>query len=470
MSVSDDEPPAPPPVNRSAPARRRRPKSSGSGLRAELLRGGAGTFALQIGSAGLTVGSAVLLARLLGAEEYGAYTFAIAITGLLGLPATLGLPELAVREIAKHRAREEWAHVRGFVRWAIRTVAIASVSVAVIAAFAFGSGAAPAETRTAVLLALPIVPLVTGVRLAGAILRGLRQVVLGQVNETVVRPAAVILAVLVAYAIAGEALDAGHAALAHVAAVAVTLAVAIAMVAPRFPERALVVSPALNARGWVVAGLPMLFIGAMHVIILNTDVVMLGALESAESAGIYRVASRGSQTVVFVLSAAGAVLQPVVASLYARGEVARLQRILTRSVRLVVLVSLPIALTLIVFGDPLIRFVFGGEFEEGGSALAILAGGQLVNAAVGSAGLLLTMTGHERETAVGLAVGAVGNVVLNAALIPPFGLEGAAVATASSILVWNLILVVRARRVLGIDTTILGGLVAKRAGAGHGGT
>jgi O-antigen/teichoic acid export membrane protein len=47
------------------------------------------------------------------------------------------------------------------------------------------------------------------------------------------------------------------------------------------------------------------------------------------------------------------------------------------------------------------------------------------------------------------------NVLLSLALIPPFGLIGAAIATAFSTIAWNLAALVFVRRKLGVNPTIL---------------
>jgi O-antigen/teichoic acid export membrane protein len=48
------------------------------------------------------------------------------------------------------------------------------------------------------------------------------------------------------------------------------------------------------------------------------------------------------------------------------------------------------------------------------------------------------------------------NVLLNALLIPRFGVLGAATATAVTNLIWNLVLLRSVRTVLKIDSTALG--------------
>ena len=114
-------------------------------------------------------------------------------------------------------------------------------------------------------------------------------------------------------------------------------------------------------------------------------------------------------------------------------------------------------------GDSIIRvtFVFGAAYGGSGAALGILAIGQLCDAAFGSVVFLLNMTGHERDTVRGLSIGVVVNALLNLALIPLFGINGAAAATALTLLIWNVLLWRAVRRRLGIDSTALGLRVAR---------
>ena len=99
--------------------------------------------------------------------------------------------------------------------------------------------------------------------------------------------------------------------------------------------------------------------------------------------------------------------------------------------------------------------LFGPEFTRGYWALAILTVGQLVNASVGSVGFLMSMTGHQREAARVFAGAAVLNVVLNASLIPLWGINGAAIATATTTIIWNVALALYVWRRLGVRATIV---------------
>jgi O-antigen/teichoic acid export membrane protein len=70
--------------------------------------------------------------------------------------------------------------------------------------------------------------------------------------------------------------------------------------------------------------------------------------------------------------------------------------------------------------------------------------------------MLLVMTGQPRQAAKWLAASALVNVGLNLALIPSFGVEGAAFATAISIVFWNVALVREIRKRLGVSIGLFG--------------
>ncbi len=52
--------------------------------------------------------------------------------------------------------------------------------------------------------------------------------------------------------------------------------------------------------------------------------------------------------------------------------------------------------------------------------------------------------------------GVLTNVILNALLIPRWDIAGAAIATGTSLILWNVLLVILVRRRLGVDATAIG--------------
>jgi O-antigen/teichoic acid export membrane protein len=99
--------------------------------------------------------------------------------------------------------------------------------------------------------------------------------------------------------------------------------------------------------------------------------------------------------------------------------------------------------------------LFGDEFTAGRLSLAILCGAYLVNAAMGTSGYLLIMTKHEHAAAVAFGCSAAINVLGNFLLIPVWGINGAATATALSVVFVSVAFAILTSRKLGIQPTVL---------------
>ncbi|WP_196259680.1 flippase [Pelagibacterium limicola] len=433
---------------------------SGQGLKGQLLRGGVGSVAIKIGSTLLNVGLAIVLARALGAEGFGVYSFVFALITIMAIPAQMGLPNLVVRETAKAQAGENWGLMKGLWRWSsLMALGMSAVLMAIGALAAWIFAANLPEGGIAVFYwGLVLVPLVALGNLRGAALRGLRHVVQGQLPEFILRPAFLIGLVLAAhFGLSARALTASDAMMLHaVASLMAFMIGAWLLLRARPVELKAAQNPEVHTRLWLASAVPLAMIAGMNQLITNTDVVMLGFFKAHADVGYYKIAVQGAVLVALVLSAANLVVMPHIARLYAQGDLKRLQRVATTSARSTAMFSLPAFLVIVVFGREIIGILFGNEFEPGYTALVILACGQLINALASSVGPLLSMSGHERHLSQVLFAMVGLNMALNYALIPMFGITGAALATATTIATKNLILWGVVRRHLGIDASALG--------------
>jgi len=151
-----------------------------------------------------------------------------------------------------------------------------------------------------------------------------------------------------------------------------------------------------------------------------------------------------------VLSSINQIFAPTISDLHTRGEISMLGRLFQSLTKWAIGLTLPLAMVVIVFARPLMG-IFGTEFERGWPILVIGTLGQLVNCGVGSVGYLLLMSGNEKRLIRIQTAMAVVMVVCSAALIPVFGILGAAAAAAITnigVNFWNLLEV---RRTLGIS-------------------
>lgn len=248
----------------------------------------------------------------------------------------------------------------------------------------------------------------------------------------------------------------------------VALAAGIYFIAKQFPG--LVDSrlkPVFVFKELISYSVPLVFTGFLIFCIQWSDLLMLGAMDSVLSVGVYRAASQIPVFLGLILSAFNSIYAPVIAEMHHNGLNERLEAMFKATARWVFFFSLPAAI-MIVFSTREIMGIFGAEFTgHGALVLIVLTAAQVVNCAAGGVGYTLIMTGRQKLEMVNSLVLIFLNIALNYTLIPSYGPLGAAIATGISIVAINLIRVAEILVILKIHplswnqlTTILCGLVA----------
>ena len=179
---------------------------------------------------------------------------------------------------------------------------------------------------------------------------------------------------------------------------------------------------------------------------------MLGLLGSEKEVGAYRVAVQLSMLVIFALSVVNQVIQPSLSRLHAQGDMLAFQKLVADSSVWMFIGTLIPAVGLAFAAPQVLEIVFGAEYRAAAPALQILIFGQVINVFFGSVGTILNMTGLEKEATRGMIIAVVINLALDVLLIPLMGLTGAALASALTIAIWNLILRHYVKIRLGIES------------------
>jgi O-antigen/teichoic acid export membrane protein len=425
----------------------------------ELARRLVGAGSIKVGNTVLTFAVSVLLARSLGPEGFGKYSFALSVVALLGTLAHAGLPVLLLREVARYHFQHQWNLLKGVIRSANYATLVISLMVVLIA-FAIVSQwpsdayEPPSGDFLTFGIALTLVPLMAFGALRGATLRALHELVRGQAPEFVLRP--LFLATFLLFATSIDSLTVPNAVGLHAAAALITFLISSWIVRAVMPHEASAASPSYELRRWATSAFPFAVLYAVQVLNAQIGITALGFLATDEEVGRFRVALQCSQLASFALAAMNMALAADIPRLHAAGDKQRLQAILSRSSKLVLLTTVPVTALMIAFGRELLEGIFGESFVPAHSALVVLCVGHTVAAAIGSVNLLLNMTGHERDTAMAFGMAATLNVALCIGAIPVFGVLGAAVASSTAQVLWTVLLHHKADQRLGIRAFAFG--------------
>lgn len=201
-------------------------------------------------------------------------------------------------------------------------------------------------------------------------------------------------------------------------------------------------------RSITVLSFPMFLTAGLQFISGQTDIFMLGMLTTEDQVGIYSIVFSLSMLTSFVLASINSMAAPKFSELYHQGKMDDLKHVAQKSTKMIFWISLPIMLVLILFGK-FILAIYGQEFMLGYMALVFITIGQFINAASGSVGYFLNMTGHQKVFQNIILIAAIVNVVLNYVLIPKYGINGAAFATLVSTIFWNIVASVYVKNIFG---------------------
>lgn len=435
-----------------------RQEALGQGLAGQLLRGGIGAAAVKVASLAFTFAVTIVLARALGAQEFGLYSFIIALVTVMAVPSQFGLPSLVLRETARSVATDDYGRLLGSWRWSSRItflMSLAVIALGLIAAVVLGS-TVPALQSTAYRFGLLLIPLLSLGALRAGALRGLGKVVQGLLPELVLIPALLVVFMGTVWLVSPASLDATSAMAAHALAAGAAFLIGLAFLYRGRPKALTSdIEPIYDLEGWRNSALPMAIIMGVGVLFRHTDTVMLGLLTTEEHVGVYRVASQWAWLVTFGSQIVNFAIPPFIARFYAQDDSRRLQTIAKRAGAAGALSSLPPLLVFVLAGKPVISFALGPSYEGAYLPLVILATGQFASVLMGSCGTLLAMTNYERDTATVLGVSVLANIGLNALFIPLWGPLGAAMVSAAVLFGYNVVLRKIVRLRLGIEPSVL---------------
>jgi O-antigen/teichoic acid export membrane protein len=164
---------------------------------------------------------------------------------------------------------------------------------------------------------------------------------------------------------------------------------------------------------------------------------MIGYFLESSDVGVYSVAVRIAGMAVFLLSAANTIFGPTISELTEKDQFKTLERLLKSISKIIFAFSLNFLLFVIIYNQEILT-VFGEEYIVGDLVLIILTFGQFINASVGPTGTILIMSGKQKFEVFNSVAICILNIILNIILIPRLGISGAAIATASSIVIINI--------------------------------
>lgn len=364
----------------------------------------------------------IWIARYLGPDQFGLWSYCISFAGLFVVFSNLGLDTIVVRELV--RSPENEAVILGTAFWLKLVAGVLTFLLTLLAIFLVRDGDA---------LTLWLVGLYSG----GYIFQSLN--VIDFYFQSKVKSKYTVVSSGAAFILASitkVVLLLMHAPLVALAAVGLgemMLTTFFLVLAYRANQRQITlwtyqyqVAKELLSYSW-----PMILAGVSIMISLRIDQIMIGNMLGNREVGIFAAAARMSELsffvpMVIIASATSSIIQ-------AKNQgnelyLLRLQKLMD----LTALLSLGVAILITFLSGLIINSLFGIDYAESAPLLAIHAWAGLFSCLGAASGIWMTSEGLQKNMFYRTLYGMLVNIVLNYWWIPLYGVMGAAVATICS--------------------------------------
>ena len=389
------------------------------------------------------------LARGLGRESFGLYTLGVAVVTAAQIISQFGLDNGVVRYVAHYRAQGDTARVRGTILQAVGLTFAFSLVVAV--AIFFGAGTIAGffdpdlePVVRAFAFAVPFFALMSIICWAT---QGFQTVAYATYTQQILRPLIYLLLVIGVYFVGASLVGVVAA---YVISMALGVLIGLFFLRRLFPPLLnFRTRPKFETRALFGVSVPMSVSRATQYANNWTAILVLGIFQPAGVVGLFQAAFRTATFATLVRFAFNGIFSPIISNLHAQENTEDLGRLYKDVTRWTFTGAFAIFLLIVLLTSEILTVFGGKEYAAGATALIIVAFAQLFSTSVGPANRMLAMTDNQTVLMIITTIGALTGVAVCFALIPTFGMIGAAIGAAAAILTENTATLIFVRRRLG---------------------
>jgi len=388
----------------------------------------------------------ITVARFFTQSEYGIFSLALVLLNITGVIASLGFQEGSTRQIAYYRGKKDTEKVNEFILLSIQIAFITSILLALslyyisdyISIWIFH------ESRLSTTLKIfsIAVPFFVLINILVSIFRGFDNVKPKIYFQNMLGSG---LFLLLLIPVVMLNLSFYVAMCSFSASFIITCVFFLFYTAKKslfiLKRKIYLFSP--TGKELILFSMPLLATTMLNTIMGWTDTLMLGYFETSKTVGLYNGALPLARLIPIALTSMVFMYTPIISQFHSKNLLDEMRRSYLILTKWVFSTTLPILFIFVFFPDVLLNFLFGREYIDASKTLQLLSLGFFIHTLLGPNGATLTAIGETKILMWASLVSAVLNITLNFSLIPLLGITGAAIATASSLALANIILSVK---------------------------
>ncbi len=391
----------------------------------------------EIGARFIRAGIIIYAARVLGAENFGVFSYALGLAGFFTVFADVGLSALLTREAAqKPEARFNYFATA----FTLKSFLLFGTALAIVFVAPFFSRI---EAARALIPFIALLTIADGIRdFALAFFRALEKMELQALITLITNISIAIFGFATLYISAtAEALT-----FSYIASAGAGAGAAVFLLRDEFRKifsffDKNLVYPILRS-AWPIA-----VIATIGAFMLNVDIVMLGWFMDAKAVGLYSASQKIVVMLYTIPSILAMALFPTMSRYIGEETPERMRYLMENAVALTLALAIPMTVGGVVLGKEIIVFAYGSEFISASLSFQILIATLLFTFPGPIMGNMIFGYDKHRKYTPYVGLASLGNVAFNYLLIPIYGIAGAAIATLGAQTISNLGLLIVAMKI-----------------------
>lgn len=373
----------------------------------------------QIGSRLIRAAIIIYAARVLGAAEYGIFSYVLGLAGFFTIFADLGISPLMTREIAGHPEKRSI--------YFANALRIKAVLISITAALIIFIAPKFSNIEEAITL-LPFVALLV-------IFDNLRDFIFAYFRgiEKMEKEAFLVVLMNATIALTGFIVlnfykTASALMFSYIASVVILSVVALYFIKDlikgvfkNFDKK---IAWQFFHDSW-----PLAFSGLFGIFMLNIDIVMLGWWRTPEEIGYYSAGQRIIQVLYTLPAILSSAIFPAMARYVKQKESEKTRFLSEKTMSAVYSAAVPLVIGGIVLGASIIKFVFGEEYLPATASFQILIATLLIQFPSAILSNLIMAHNQQKQLFKYAGAGSISNIAFNTILIPIYGIAGSAIST-----------------------------------------
>ncbi|HSY77267.1 MAG TPA: oligosaccharide flippase family protein, partial [Bacteroidia bacterium] len=303
------------------------------------------SFAIQSTALLLGLATNFILARGLGASKYGVFTFAFSVVFPLVNLVSFGLGVLMVREMPHILTKDSPGLLKGIHQWSVKLAIPMCIALALLIATVVYF-LPHTNYTTPILIASAVIPFYGLMNYYTASLKGLHKIVLSQISDNLIRPGVFLIIIAWLYLFTGN-FDVYSAIFVNVIAFAAGLAYASIMFYKSADLKG--IEPEYDKKKWWKGLGSLSLLNGILSLDARLDLLLLGLIKTSTQVGIFNISHKIALTLYFFLAVMNTIIAPSISRMNSLNDKEGLQKMITKTIKWVMVFSIPAAILIIVF-------------------------------------------------------------------------------------------------------------------------